>query len=289
MVWVWVILVLLILFVPAIPYGLRSAYPYFRTTPATVTDRATLLLALGTFALANAALLQAVSSERARRYQMTPGAELLAAVSDASVGIPMGAGDRAVYRPPAGSLAPYVTNHGPGVILQSQVRFAVGLTSRPNLAAYSRWPLFSERYQDHDLRVDSAPIAVGTNRRVHIFEEIVRSGHSMAFVSDDPEIVTQFIAECRCLDAEGRPGKSAFLGLQRTIPSQAAANVPADAVPMSHDYDYWTVMENADVEFLLLNLAGSMRWGVPRPLRVGRKHPAEPPPVEHREDQTKIR
>jgi hypothetical protein len=281
MVWVWLVLVLIILFVPAIPYGLQQSSPYVRTTPATVADRATLLLALGTFALANAALLQAVSSERSRRYQMTPGLELWAAVSDASIGTPMNAGDAAVFRPPAGSIVPYVANHGPGAVFRSQVRYAAGITTRTHLSDYARWPLFSERYQDYELREDSVPLAVGAHRPLRVFEDFRATGHTIEFDQTSSEILTQVIVECRCLDPEGHPGKSAYLGLKRSMPAEPSLRSSANASPVCHNYDSWTVMESADVEFVLLNLARTMHWGVPRPWRVGRAPAEKPMPTEH--------
>jgi hypothetical protein len=271
MVWVWLALVLVILLVPAVPSGLRASSPYVQSALPTVTDRATLLLALGTFALANAALLQAVSAERSRRFQMTPGLEVRAAVSAASVGIPMPAGAEAAYLPPAGSITPYLTNHGPGAAVGMRVRYAVGLTPRSEFEAYSRWPLFSNEYRDFDRREDAEPLAVGQYRPLPILEEISRGIGPFDFNDAASNVITQVVVECRCLDAEGHPGMSAFLGLKRAIPSEApgVSSPPGGNLP-AHNFNNWTVMDAPDVEFLLLNLAYSMRWGSPRPLTFGR-------------------
>ncbi len=127
MVYVWTVLVVLILFIPAWPSGFLSVAPFFSTVTISLTTRATLLLALGTFSLAYAALVQAVSTERARRYQISTGLELHAAVSPASIGTPMAARDLAVFHPPAGSISLYLANHGPGAACRLRVRYALGL------------------------------------------------------------------------------------------------------------------------------------------------------------------
>jgi hypothetical protein len=183
----------------------------------------------------------------------------------------MSTGAQALYRPPAGSITPYIANHGPGAAYRLRVRYAAGLTARPHFAAYERWPLFSETYKDYDLREDSVPLAVGACRQLRVFDEIKSAGLPLDFDDTGPEILTQVVVECRCLDAEDHPGKSGYIGLKRSMPVETSPALGLNAMPVPHNYNMWTVMESADVEFLLLNLALSMRWGVPRPLKFGHK------------------
>jgi hypothetical protein len=271
MVYLWGVFVIAILLTPAWPIGFQTAAPFVSTVPVSLAIRATLLLALGTFALAYAALIQAVSMERDRRHRVSPGLEVNAAVSPASVGTPMPAKERAVYSPPGGSIAPYLANHGPGIAYHLRVRFAIGLTSRAHLVPFAESPLFSERYLDYDLREDPVPLATGALRQIPVFEAVEAAGHKIVFNTADPEVVTHILIECRCLNLEGQPGDSAYIGLVRALPkslSTADPN-PAPSSP-TRGLDWWEVMESADVEFHLRSLKISMRWATAKPQRIRR-------------------
>jgi hypothetical protein len=267
MVYVALAVGLFVLLTPSWPTGVTLTPPSITSVGVDLAERATLLLAIGTFALGYAALVQAISTERARLYRQAPGLEWRPELQGGV--LTRGAPD-AMLVPGVGP-APRLElrNHGPGTATNLRVRYAIGLVKRTAVAEYCPWPLFAQEYFDYDLRADPVPLSPQEPRSVQIFEMIVGTGHPILFDDESEDVVAQIVVECRCEDAEGNSGRAAYIGLTRNLKVE---NLGSPSLITNNE---WTVMNPADTEFLLLNLKKSMRYNLPRPLVIGRTRRSE--------------